>query len=137
MILEKYKKSFVYRPLDIFTLDALLFMAYDKHWAIQELTPIRMVPLQLGTTHAFSKIRDPQEWIWGRYDVNASEPWGDMRTEFQYEEIDLVHIAWASEIIYTHWRVGWRSSAKELVVGLDRNDEYVHFERRDLFKQSR
>lgn len=129
MILRKYDRGFRYRPLDVFTIDMLLFMAYDKHWKITETTPINMVPLELGNYYRFVNTPEP---LWSPVMPDQfSRTFQDYRPDI--ETVDLQHVA-EGGLYFIHWRVGWRSKAEELVVGLDRNNEYVHIERRDLPK---
>lgn len=129
MILKKFDKNVSYRPIDVFTLDALLYLAYSKQWQIEELTPVQFVPMALTPyKFRFAMVRDePINAYWG---AAARSSWDTpLTTHVDYEEVDLEHIAFGGSYML-HWRVGWRPSTKSLVIGLDRDDNYVNIERR-------
>ena len=127
MILSKYDSSRKYTPAEVLTLDALLYLAYEKRWKIKELTEVVFVPLSLAPHRfQFASIPEPS-WVYSRH-----AEWPSAASNFNVESVDLEHIGFGGSWLL-HWRVGWRPSTESLVVGLDRNDEYVHIEPRKRY----
>lgn len=103
-------------------------MARDKQWEIKELMSVRMVPLTVGNRYSFHKPHETPVWSYTTTfsPINAYENYRDMT-----EQVDLEHINF-NGLYSLHWRVGYRMEAKELVVGYDRNNEYIHIERQNI-----